>query len=268
MANLDLRIQSLSDRQAATRRGHVEQLIPEANTLAAESDQAETAALQARDAAVREFTSRFSRVERARARFPGRQAAEIGRAEIVAPAEARLAAAKTTAARARALRDSIRAEAQPVEVRTSYSSGICGVYNETSGKVEWREQFGRGVAGAYDPATRSVRWETHFSGIDLVRDPTTGRIERGIGVSAVAGYVDPQTNRARFEPAVHGHAVVVDGQGQIHRANNVSGSIVGWVDPVTGQAKFQSGYFNDGAAVVYRDGDTYRSDCSFYDDDG
>ena len=266
--SLDLRIQTLSERQAATRREHVDQLVPDAEALAGESEQAEAAAVLARDAAVREFNSRYSARERALARLPGTQPADLGRAELVAPAEARLATARTTAARARALRDSIRTEAQPVGVRTSYSSGICGVYNEATGKVEWREQFGRGVAGAYDPATRRVRWESHFGAIDLIRDPTTGRIERGTGVSGVAGYVDPRTQRARFETAVHGHAVVVDRQGNIHRQNNVSGAIVGWLDPASGEPKFQSGRFNDGAAVVYRDGNTYRNDCSFYDDDG
>ena len=54
-------------------------------------------------------------------------------------------------------------------METSFRSGVAGVYNPSSQKVEWKDAFQAAVAGAYNPSSQQVEWKTAFrSGVACV----------------------------------------------------------------------------------------------------
>ncbi|HSI03756.1 MAG: hypothetical protein ACAI38_20605 [Myxococcota bacterium] len=156
---------------------------------------------------------------------------------------------------------------EPIEFRYSFNSGICGVYNEATKRVVWTTEPNGGVTGLYNPNTQRVDWyRAPRQAIAAVRDPQTGNVQTRRNLSGgVAGVVDPATNAPRFEFGRFGEGVgmVVDpATNQVEVNRSRQGPVVGYINPETGRFDFRSASL-DGIAVVYRDGDTYRSSCSY-----
>ena len=159
------------------------------------------------------------------------------------------------------------APADGIEFRYSFSSGICGVYDEANKRVLWTTEPNGGVTGLYNPNTRRVDWyRAPRQGVAAVRDPVSGDVTvRRSFNGGVAGVVDPATNAPRFELGRFGEGVgmVVDpATNRVEVSRSRNGPVVGFIDPATGRFDLRSASM-DGMAVVYRDGDTYRSSCSY-----
>lgn len=270
MSTIDSRIDALSAEQARTRRENVRNLVPAAEQLVNET----SAALRAAEADVVEREAAYQRRHGSIARLTrglfGNAASSEWKASV-APAKTTAANLSAAKRRADALRAEIAAEAVPVETRTSYRTGICGVYNEDTGKVEWRTAYNTGVAGAYDPNKREVVWATQYEGgAAAIYDPTTRSVKTETSYhTGLTTYLDPATQRPKVERAYgHGLASVVDNAGKVHVQRTYHSGVSGYKD-ADGTARFTVPAYNTGVATVYRDGDTYRSSCSFapYDDD-
>ena len=87
-----------------------------------------------------------------------------------------------------------------IDWREAYKSGICAVYNPSTGELEWREEYKSGVAGVYNPLTQTVEWKVAYkSGIAGVFNPKTGEIEwQEAYKSGIFGVYNPITEEVEW----------------------------------------------------------------------
>ncbi len=255
---LESRAGMLAKTQASTRREDVASLVPQADGIVKDAQDELAQDQKLANDAQAKYLKKFSP-------FSMSRESRAFKIEIVTPAQQHLHAAQLALSHAQAVRDSVKQEAQPVEVRRQFSSGICGIYNEASGKVEWKSQIDGGVAGAYDSATKQVQWASQIDGgaaiVRLQNGTLVPKTQIGMGI---AGYVDPQTHDAKFiTDFASGVAAIVDDKGVLHKESHFQSGVAGYIDPADGQAKFTDPSFHEGVAVIYRYGDTYRSSCGY-----
>jgi hypothetical protein len=50
-------------------------------------------------------------------------------------------------------------ELNTVYMESSFKSGIAGVYNPITNRIEWKNSFRSGVAGVFNPNTQKIEWE-------------------------------------------------------------------------------------------------------------
>jgi hypothetical protein len=255
---LESRAAILVKTQARTRREDVATLIPQASKLVADSEAELAQDKQIASDAATKFRQKFSA-------SPMSREAQAYKIEIVTPAQQHVHAAELALKHARAARESVVREAQPVEVRSLFGGGICGVYNELTGKVDWKTQIDGGIAGVYDPVKADVQWVSQLGGGAAVVREASGEIvsKRTIG-SGIAGYVDPATGKAQFITDFDsGVAAIVDDKGVLHQESHLLNGVAAYVDPADGKVKFTDPKYHEGVAAVYRYGNSYRSSCGY-----
>ena len=65
-----------------------------------------------------------------------------------------------------------------IESKTSYKSGVAGVFNPSTGETQWKESYKSGVAGVYNPSSGQVEWkESYKSGVAGVYNESSGQVE-------------------------------------------------------------------------------------------
>ncbi len=135
LAAIATRCDELERVAATTRRENMTSLKPRAKALVDRAEKVTTELYEAVTEALKESNG-----------------------AVVASLQERLITASDLADRVRQLHESIDAEAEDVEVRTLHDIGICGVYNELTGKVEWKQEGKQGLSGRYNPTTKRIDW--------------------------------------------------------------------------------------------------------------
>ena len=151
-------------------------------------------------------------------------------------------------------------------------SGVAGVFNPATGKVEWKTHSFAGIAGVlYNPETKQIEWkQVSRGGVAGVYNPIKKRVEWKIRYNAgVAGVYNPIEKRVEWKIQYNAGVAGVfnPDKGVVEWKIQMCAGVAGHYNPLTKRVEWQH-HMGPGMGAVYpfADAANLASSGSFYGD--